>query len=191
MKLTSELIEGLNIALNESRLVGVDVDPGCPIAKVDLKVLSLPEEGPADSDHEIILRLFPIARVAAALVDETGRVKGFGIEDLSDVVRKFGGQPIYGWNFVDSDTSELYELLGQLSLDHRTGGAGHTHTLHLFQESQTAKLDLCIWFDEIDLEDENGRGIDLVAFIADGKRWWDGVFSGDPRTKGSGIEPLK
>jgi len=188
---TAEQLSGLNVALNEARLLALDFDLVRRTAVIELAVLTLPEHGPPPQGTQIDLRVFPVGRVAASLVERDGRIKRFGIEDLTDVVRSLGGQPIYGWEFFNPPAANLADWSNRPSLDFRAGATGLTHTLHLFQESGQGKLDLCLWFDEIELRDAAAHELSIDAVTAGGKRWWDGVFAGDPRTSGSGIQPLK
>jgi hypothetical protein len=48
-----------------------------------------------------------------------------------------------------------------------------------------------LWFDELRIFTPTWKEIDLAAFIESGKRWWDGLDTGNPRTEGFGIYPLK
>jgi hypothetical protein len=52
-------------------------------------------------------------------------------------------------------------------------------------------LDLRIWFTQIRITTYEERDIPVPEFIASGVRWWDGLHSGDPRTSGKGIFPLR
>jgi hypothetical protein len=64
----------------------------------------------------------------------------------------------------------------------------------LFQESsdpQPQHLDLCIWFDELIIRKPDGVVVPLEDFAAGGARWWNGLYSGDTRTEGQGIFPLR
>ena len=191
MKPSAEQLAGLNVALNEARLFALDLDLVLKVAVVELGVWTLPEQGPPPQEAWIELRVFPLGRLIASFVSSDSRIKRLSIEELPDVVRSFGGQPIYGWEFFDPPSSNLVTWSERLSLDFRAGQTGLTHTLHLFQDSGREKLDVCLWFDEVEVRDTSGRETPIDAVIANGKRWWDGVFSGDPRTSGSGIQPLK
>jgi hypothetical protein len=188
MKPTPEQLGGLNVALNEAKLLNLELDVLRRLATVELNVLTLPEEGPAPQDALMGLWLSPVGRVAATLASGAGQIERTRIEDLSEVVRAFGGLPIYGWEFFDSEASLGFE---GLSLDCSFADGGLDHTLHLFQESGRGKLDVQLWFDGLQIRDAVGHDVSIDTFIAGGKRWWDGVFSGDPRTNGSGIQPLK
>ncbi len=52
-------------------------------------------------------------------------------------------------------------------------------------------LQVRLWFEEFRLFTPVREEIALQKFIADGKRWWDALYSGDERTSGFGIVPLK
>jgi hypothetical protein len=106
MQLTESQKIGLGVALNESTLLGFEVDPTRRLAGATFAVLTLPEEGPPLEDSRIQFLLYPVGRVAASLRlgrwdDQTAEVVSFGIESLLEMVRSFGGRPIYGWQFFD------------------------------------------------------------------------------------------
>jgi hypothetical protein len=47
-----------------------------------------------------------------------------------------------------------------------------------------------VWFDTLAAYDGAGAEIPLDVFTAGGERWWNAMYSGDERTKSSGIYPL-
>jgi hypothetical protein len=73
-----------------------------------------------------------------------------------------------------------------------SGEDGKSQTISLFQEGavEDRHLDLCVWFDNIKICTAQGQEIQLDDFIAGGKRWWDGLYADDPRTRDKGINPL-
>ena len=79
----------------------------------------------------------------------------------------------------------------QLSLDYSYGNDGMTHSIVLFQEGVERHLDLCVWFDELQVFDPKFQVIPLASFIAGGVQWWNATYAGDSRTSNSGIVPLK
>lgn len=189
-----EQLAGLNVALNEARLLSLDLDLVRRVASIELSVLTLPELGPPLNDPRIQLWLFPVGRVGASMVNSDGEVRPLAIGQLSDIVRSFGGAPIYGWEFFDPPETNLASWSDRLSLNVRLDQTSMNHRLHLFQEDGQRTLDVCVWFDGLELRDPRDptRGtLSLDRFIAGGKRWWDGLFSGDPRTTVTGIQPLK
>lgn len=198
MDLTEDQRRGLGVALNEATLLGVEVDPVRRRAGITLQVLTLPaEEGAAPpEDSRVQMLLHPVGRVAASLRagawdDAKAPVERFALDQLLRVVQSFGGAPIYGWEFIDRTDDKFTQWSDRLSLDVRSGVDGMSHTLDLFQEGNKRHLDLRIWFDELTLRSPRGDTIPLDEFIAGGTRWWDGLFSNDPRTQGHGIGPIK
>lgn len=201
MDLTPDKLQGLDIALNEATLVGAEVDPERRIAAVTLALLTLPESGPPPDDPRVQLILQPVGRVAASLRrgrwdDRSAPVEPFALNELLDVVQSFKQGPIYGWEFFDVSSDEgsaIWE--DRLSFDERFGDDGNTHTLTLFQETfgqqQDRHLDICIWFDDLTIFGPERQQLDIDEVIAGGKRWWDGLFSGDTRSQEAGIYPLK
>lgn len=187
MELTDEIRAGLGTALNDAILVSVHVDAKHRTAWVTLAVLMLPEDGPPPADPRILLRLFPVGRVAASLRrggwnDAEATVEQFALEELPSVVESFVGQPIYGWEFFDVREQESAEWLRRLSLDVEFGQEGREHSVFLFQEGSNSDLDLLIWFDEIEVQDSKGRSLPFQDLIASGERWWKAFRAQDPRT---------
>ena len=139
----------------------------------------------------------PVGRVAASL--RKGTWDDFGaevvpvtIDKLLEVVLSFGGLAIYGWEFFDVHERQLAYWGDRFSLDWRSGENGMSHSIRVFQEDGFNRyLDLLVWFDDFEIRRPDGIVVALQDFVAGGKRWWDGLNSGDPRTDGVGIIPLK
>jgi hypothetical protein len=195
--LSEDIGRGLNTALNESRLLSVQVDRVARTATVWFDVLTLPAEGPASANTVVALVLGGVTRVAASLReghwnDQTAAVTPFTLDGLDAIVRAFGGQSIYGWEFIDPTEESWADWRERLSVDEELSIAAHDHVLQLFQEgSDVARiLDLRLWFTGLGVVDHEGRHIGLEHFVAGGRRWWDALYAGDPRTAGHGIVPL-
>jgi hypothetical protein len=188
---------GLNTALNESRLLSVQVDRRAHTATAWFDVLTLPTAGPPAANTVIGLVLGGVTRVAVSLReglwnDETALVTPVTLDRLDAVVRAFGGQSIYGWEFIDPTEESWADWRGRLSLDEALSAGASQHVVQLFQEgADTARiLDLRLWFTDLGVVDRDGRHITLEQFVAGGRRWWDALYAGDPRTAGHGIVPL-
>lgn len=196
LQMTSAEAEGLGIALNEATLLGVEIDPSRRIAAVTLRVLTLPEDGPPPADSRLQLLLQPVGRIAASLRggrwdDPAAPVLPLKEGDVLTASQSFGCLPIYGWRFFDLPGEDFKRWSSRLSLDSRLGMDGHRHTITLFQEGNDRHLDLRIWFDDLEFRTTDGCRIGLIEVIEGGKRWWDRMYAGDPRTHGCGIMPLR
>ena len=196
MPLTKEQRDGLGVALNEASLLGVEVDPERRVAGATFEVFSLPKEGSAPSDGRVLLVFQPVGRVAASLRnarwdDPEAAAVPFVLGELLATVQSFSGLPVYGWEFIDVDAKERQSWGKRLSLDWTSGSDGRTHSITLFQDAGNRILDLCVWFDELEIRDPEGNAIPLNAFIAAGNRWWDAFHGGDERTRGHGMFPLQ
>lgn len=186
---------GLGVALNEADLVGLAFDLVTRTAVVTLLVPALA----ADSAHrarEVQLLLHPVARVAASLRrgvwnDRDAAVVPQRLDDLPATVRSFGGQPIYGFEFFDVHERELATWGDRLSLDWRSGSGAGAHSLALFQEGGLDRhLDLCLWFDDLEILDGRGMRVRVEDFVAEGSAWWCAFRAGDARTQGHGMFAL-
>jgi hypothetical protein len=170
------------------------VEPATATAGVLLTVLSRDDEGHEAADPRRTVRLSGLSRIAGSLRtgrwdDPAAEVVALDLVGLRDVLRRRGGCPIYGWEFVDV-TGSIDEWGHRLSLDWHYDGAGGHH-LTLFQAmGETHHLDLRIWFSELSVVDGTGGPIRLDDFIADGARWWDAMYAGDRSDQAPGIVAL-
>jgi hypothetical protein len=192
-----ELRTELGVALNEADLLGVEVDPSRRLGGATFRVLTLPVNGLPPDDRRVQMLFRPVGRVAASLRDgrwdnPSAPVVPFSLGELLGVVQSFNGQPIYGWEFFDRHEKELAKWGDRLSLDWRAGDDGQSRSISVFQESgggPERHLDLCVWFDELEVRTPSGDPIPLEDLAAGGRRWWGGLHSGDSRTAGHGIFP--
>ena len=197
--LTQEQKDGLGVALNEAEWLGIAGNAEAHLVAISLRVLALPaDELPPVESAIVTLSLSGVSRIAASLRDgrwddEEADVVGLDLAELPNTVSSFGGMPIYGWTFVDPPENEWVHWSNRLSLDVTLSGAANAHVIDLFQEGGSGRprhLDLRVWFAELKVLDGDLRQVPLDEFIASGVRWWDGLYSRDPRTSGHGIIPL-
>ena len=191
--------DGLNVALNEATWAAIDVDITARRVRLLLDVLSLPPKGVASAGSRVIVAVSQVSRIAASLRmgwwnDEAAEVVPLDVAGLDATVRSFGGCSLYGWEFIDPPEASWLHWRDRLSVDARLDPGQSPHVLDLFQEGGSAQprhLDLRIWFAQIQITTPDNRDIPLPDFIASGVRWWDGLYSGDSRTSGQGIFPLR
>jgi hypothetical protein len=104
--LSRDLVDGINLALNESELLDVDVDRSTRTGHISFRVLTLGPDGVEPTDRVARFTLHDVPRVVASLRhgrwdDDQAPIEHFSLADLSSVVAGFGGLPIYGWEFID------------------------------------------------------------------------------------------
>lgn len=194
MEFSEDRRAGIGVALNEAKLLGIEVDPHRRRAVVTFAVLRLPAEGLPPPDPRVQFVLDPVGRVAASLRqrqsgDQVAQAEPLQLRQLLEVVQSFHGLPVYGWEFLDIGEERFAAWSDGLSLDFRSGDDGLTHTLTLFQDSGARILNIRIWFDTLTIYGPSRAEIFLDEFIAGGRRWWAGLSRGDPRTAGTGIFP--
>ena len=189
----------LNVAFNEATLLGFEVDATRRLGAATFGVLTLPVEGVPPEDSRVQVLFSPVGRVTASLRkgrwdDPSAEVIPFQLSELLGIVQSFRGQPIYGWEFFDVHDDELLRWRGRVSLDWRSGSDGIARSMSVTQESQIGPkqfLSLIVWFDKLTVRTPDGAAVDVDEFAAGGRRWWDGLFAGDERTRNAGIFPLK
>lgn len=194
MNLSEEQIHGLGTALNEATLLGVEPNPERELVGATFDVLTLPKDGPSQADSRIQIVFCNVGRIAASLRlgrwdDRNAKIEKLEVEQLLDVTQGFH-VPIYGWEFFNLDIREL-DWLDRLSLDWRGSNDPAPNSFSFFQEGDKRHLDVCLWFGDMSIRRPDGNETPLEEFIGGGKRWWDAFYSGDPRTEGKGIVPLK
>jgi hypothetical protein len=148
-----------------------------------LTVLTRDRHGREPDDPRRTLRLSGLARVVGSLRagpwdDPSAEVVPLDLAGLREALRRRGGCPIYGWEFVDAEGA-YHGWQDKLSLDWPCAGPGGHH-LTLFQVvGDSYHLDLRIWFAGLSVVDGAGAPIALDEFIEDGVRWWDAMYAGE------------
>jgi hypothetical protein len=195
MKLSDDEVYGLNVALNEATWLGLSIDPEGRRAAATLAVLSLPEVGPPPDDRRVQLLMQPLGRIAVShrqgrWNDEAAPVLRLTLSELERLTVEHPTN-VYGWDFFNEEFRDPVANWRQpLSLDLSLDPVARSISLDLHHDSN-AYLAVRLWFDAFRIFTPNREEIELAAFIEAGKRWWDGLSGGDPRTEGSGIYPLK
>ena len=103
--------------------------------------------------------------------DDQAPVEHFSLGDLTSLVGRFGGLPIYGWEFIDPpeagwaswrDRSSLNEILADQ--------AAQGHVLEVFQSGgdPDRHLDIRIWFETLLISTPNGTTFWLTARTPNG-----------------------
>lgn len=193
--LTPDEIRGIGTALNESRWIRASISRRDHAVAFGFEVLTLPEYGPEPEDRRRWLSMRPVGRVLGSLrrgrwEDETAPVEPFALDRLDKVLKRFGGQPVYGWEFVDRDDTYFPAWRSRLSFDEVLSPGAGRHVLSVFQEGPgdaPLHLDVKVWFDDLWISTAAGDQVALDEFIGGGERWWAALEAGDERVQGHGI----
>ncbi|MEM9083242.1 MAG: hypothetical protein AAGB34_06555 [Planctomycetota bacterium] len=194
--LTDRIKSGLNVALNEATLIGVEVSEAHQVAVITLDLLTLPDsECPTTEDARVSVVLRSVSRVAVSLRngnwnDRAATPQPVTLASISGTVRSFRGQPIYGEEFFDQE-EDFQKWSDRLSLDVFFRKESSANSITLFQEGAERHIDLRLWFDDLSIVTPQGQPLEPKHIIARAERWWKALYEGDPRTKSSGISPLK
>jgi hypothetical protein len=173
----------------------VTLDEAGSSVDVLLTVLSRDDAGAEVDDPRRTLRLTGVSRLVASCRagrwdDPTAAALPMDVEGLRELLRRSGGTPVYGWQFVDDHDRTWPDWRQRLSLDVVLSGPGGHH-LTLFQDLQgKAHLDFRVWFTDLSVLDGAGGRLDLDAFIAGGVRWWDAMYAGARSDLAPGIATL-
>ena len=107
-----------------------------------------------------------------------------------EIIKRFKGQAIYGWDFINCGDKDFDTWKDRLSFDYSTGGnIGLTNTIDLFQEGDDKHIDFRIWFDDFEILTPKYEKVELQDFIDNGKRGWDAVYANNDKMGNFGIIP--
>ncbi|MBB5788857.1 hypothetical protein [Jiangella mangrovi] len=196
MRWDAEWREGIDHALNEADVLGLR--PAVDHAAVDvlLHVLAMPEDGPLGPDRRRILRLHDPGTVDVVLrlhrLEGLDREPAIPLAGLDAVEAFFAslswGGSIYGWRFLDDpELTTGWPPSPSLRVDLRATPAAHT--FYWFNECGDGDGDdtrgYCIEgtvsFNDLSVHRADGSEQDLGEFVADSRRYWTALQTGDPR----------
>lgn len=195
--LDRDQLSGLDLALNEGRLLAVHTNEPTRQAQIWLELLTLDAEGVEPDDRVVCIYLEGVSRIVASSRDSRwddpkAPARPIQLQELADVVHSFGGTPIYGWEFFDPPEQGWLHWRDRLSLDVTFDGPAGSHVIDLFQEQGSERhLDLRLWFDDLWINKRTVGAVPIQEVIAGAKRWWDAMYAGDPKVQHHGIFPAK
>jgi hypothetical protein len=206
MEWDRELLHRLDDALNESQVCGLSFDPEAAEARLFLEVLALPETGPIDRDLRRVLILSGVFSSEVILRADRDDALGpvLPLESLDALERFFSSlgqaEAMYGWEFIDRESvGEDWNVPASLTAASiRPQAAGHT--LHWFTECgrpgpegdwERYLLQGVIRFADLRIERADARPVPLEEFVADGRRWWVALRSGDSRLSSDAQQPAQ
>jgi hypothetical protein len=191
-----ELVDGLDLAFNESTACGLTFDAEAAEARLLIEVLALPEAGPLDRDSRRVAVFSGVSAVEVILRPEMDSDLGpvLPLESMDALETFFAslGQAdaMYGWSFFDIDDPGADWNQPPSLLLHVPTANPSPHTVHWFTECgrPTAAdgwerffLQGVLRFKDLRIERADLRALPLEAFIADAKRWWDAFAQHDAR----------
>jgi hypothetical protein len=195
--LTPEIKDGLNLALNEAIIIGLDFDEERQTVYVTFCPIAIQQDGTIPSDNRFLFAFRNVGRLASSLTLEpdTTAIK-FKSNELGAKVSEFKNESIYGWEFIDNPEEIVFkQWKDNVSFDTVINDSCiNQHTIDLFQEDKYSKksIDIRIWFENIEIFDSDSKLLDVQTFIDNGKRGWDKIYeSGWSTTEAEIKEKLK
>jgi hypothetical protein len=179
--ITQDIKKGLNLALNEAIIVGLDFDDKCSTVYVTFYPIAVQKDGTVPYDNRFLFAFRNVGRIASSLTlePETKAIK-FDTNDLSDKMSEFKNESIYGWEFIDNAEELVFkQWKDNMSFDKVLSDTfDKQHTIDLFQEDKYSQktIDIRIWFDKIEMFDSDLKPFDTQTFIDNGKRGWDKLY---------------
>jgi len=194
--ITTDIKDGLNLALNEASIIGLDFDEGQQTVYVTFYPIAIQQDGTIPNDNRFLFAFKNVGRLASSLtLDKDTTAIKFDPDQLADKMSEYKNEQLYGWEFIDNGDvifkdwkdNKSFDLIINSDFDKQ-------HTIDLFQEDKYSKktIDVRIWFDSIEIFDSNLKPFDIQTFIDNGKRGWDKLYeSGWKTTEAELNEKLK
>lgn len=179
--ITQDIKDGLNLALNEAIIVGLDFDRERKTVYLTVYPIAIKEDGTIPNDNRFLFAFRNVGRLASSLTldTDTASIK-FEPNKLSDQMNEFKNESLYGWEFIDNDEELIFkQWKDNMSFDTIiTADFEKQHTIDLFQQDKYSKktIDIRIWFDSIEIFDSILKPFDTQTFIDNGKRGWDKLY---------------
>lgn len=179
--ITEDIKDGLNLALNEAIIVGLDFDKERKTVYLTLYPIAIQQDETIPNDNRFLFAFRNVGRLASSLTlePETKAIK-FDTNELSDKMSEFKNESLYGWEFIDNDEELIFkQWKDNVSFDKIFSDTFEKqHTIDLFQEDKYSKktIDIRIWFDKIEMFDSDLEPFDAQTFIDNGKRGWDKLY---------------
>jgi hypothetical protein len=186
----------MDLALNETDVLGIRLDRAGAWCDLFLHVLALPETGPLDPDARRILRLIMPGRMSILLRRDRLGQDGYGpvipvssldaVEDFFASLSWSGS--MYGWKFLD-DPSLIRDWPARPSLTVEIRPGAAPHSLYWFNEcgreegdtSAAYLIEGAVTFENLDVMRADATPQRLDEFIADGRRYWQALHGRDQR----------
>jgi hypothetical protein len=179
--ITQDIKDGLNLALNEAIIVGLDFDRERKTVYLTVYPIAIKEDWTIPNDNRFLFAFRNVGRLASSLTldTDTASIK-FEPNKLSDQMNEFKNESLYGWEFIDNDEELIFkQWKDNMSFDTIiTTDFEKQHTIDLFQQDKYSKktIDIRIWFDSIEIFDSILKPFDTQTFIDNGKRGWDKLY---------------
>lgn len=195
MRINEELRHRIGLALNEATLLGVEFDKEKNLVACSFALVAMDKDGNVPEDNRFLFIFKPVGRFVASyrnghLDDNNAVVEKFEPIVILEVIKRFNGQAIYGWDFVNCGDKDFDTWKDRLSFDYSTNdNIGFTNTIDLFQEGGDKHIDIRIWFDDFEILTPKYEHLELEEFLENGKRGWDAVYANNNKMSNFGIIP--
>ena len=195
MQIDEELRHRIGLALNEATLLGVEFDEAKNLVACSFAVIAMKKDGNVPEDNRLLFIFKPVGRFVASFRnghwdDQNASAEKFEPKKILEVIQRFQGQPIYGWDFINCGDQYFDTWKDRFSFDYFLAkNIGLSNTIDLFQESGDKHIDLRIWFDDFKILSPKYEPVALEEFLENGKRGWDAIYANNDKMNKFGIIP--
>lgn len=177
MIINDNLKDGLNLVLNEATFLDLNFieTQNIIVCKLDL----LKNNGnPFPNIVFFVLR--NVKRFAAkySITDSSGEsVIKFDFSEISIRLKDFIFKDLYGWDFINTEESVIDLNKENLSFNYCIEDNFEIfNSIKLFQESFEKDIDIKIWFEELEILDENKNLLNFDSVISQQNDIWKMIF---------------
>jgi hypothetical protein len=190
---TEEQRAALDLALQESEVVGLHVADDGGWCDVLIHVVALTDDGAIDTDPRRVLRLVSPSRIEALLRRNTSSALGpaMPLANLEAIEEFFASvewfEAMYGWRFFDAD-DRTSDWPAQLSLSAALRSGRGSHSFYWFNECGRNEgedvahycIEGRIEFERVAVLRADGSEVSVESFTEAARRWWEAFRSWDP-----------
>lgn len=176
-----QYLDGLNHALNEATVLGLDLDLEKRYVYVTISPIALLVDGSVPKDNRLLLAFENVGRIAASLTPgQTSKAMAFEPSKLAEKFDEFKYEKIYGWEFINNGENLFKRWQEDKSFDLiLLSNHDQQNTMDLFQEDKysSKSIDVRIWFEHFHIYDNELCPVEFETFISNGKRGWEKLYA--------------
>ena len=190
MNIEKKQKDGLDLALNESKINFVDIESNK--VTVLLSCISMKSDNEFCDDNRFRIEFNDYGRIALSYRNGLWDDKNAKIEIIkpSELKSKFKDlilDSMYGWEFINLEEKHFTDWSDRISLDEINKSEwSEMNTIDLFAEQvgkNEVTIDIRIWFSNFRIFDINDKELTKEEFAENGKRGWNQLYETGIKTE--------
>jgi hypothetical protein len=198
MKLDKKQKNGLDLALNESKINFVDIEANK--VSVLLSCISMMSNYEFYDDNRFRIEFNDYGRIAVSYRNGTWNDENAEVDSIepTELKSKFDNlilDSMYGWEFINLKDKHFTDWSDKISLDKiNKSNWSEMNTIDIFAEQvgkDEVTIDIRIWFSDFKIFDFKGKELAKNEFAENGQRGWNQLYETGIQTENNKITKLK